>query len=154
VISFNGDSTKSGKGRQVPIAPVLADILRKQQAIRFRVGAAKDVVFTWRGRRIHGVRTAFNKARTGAGLGQDVGFQTLRHTIASWFVQNGGDLYRLQKKYFGHSTLALTARYAHLSPEYFKAGVEFIRAPREGENGRHQVDTNVQSGGKGDSVSA
>ena len=97
MISFNRDSTKSGKGRQVPITPVLADILRKQQANRFRGGAAKDVVFTWRGRRIHGVRTAFNKARTDAGPGQDVGFHTPRHTFASWFVQNGVDLYRLQE---------------------------------------------------------
>lgn len=37
----------------------------------------------------------------------------LRHTFASWYVQRGGDLYRLQQ-ILGHSGPTMTQRYAHL----------------------------------------
>jgi len=40
---------------------------------------------------------------------------------------NGGDLYQL-KEYLGHSTIALTQRYAHLSAEH--------RRPGSGSSGR------------------
>jgi len=53
---------------------------------------------------------------------------------------NGGDLYRLQK-YLGHSIIALTQRYAHLSTDYLKDGVEFIGAPRPARRRSHAVDT-------------
>ena len=69
-------------------------------------------------------------------------FHTLRHTFASWFMINGGDLYRLQK-YLGHSTIELTQRYAHLSKDYLKAGTAFFGAPAA--IGGHSVDKNGQS---------
>jgi integrase len=46
-------------------------------------------------------------------------FHTLRHTFASWHVQNGTDLYEL-KELMGHSTIQLTERYAHLRPDGLK----------------------------------
>lgn len=39
---------------------------------------------------------------------------TLRHTFASWHVEAGTDLYTL-KELMGHSVIAMTERYAHLS---------------------------------------
>jgi integrase len=47
----------------------------------------------------------------------DASFHTLRHTMASWRVMQGEDLY-LVGQILGHKTLRMTARYAHLSPEY------------------------------------
>lgn len=44
---------------------------------------------------------------------QKVVFHTLRHTYASWLVEESTDLYVVQKL-MGHSTLAMTERYAHL----------------------------------------
>ncbi len=44
---------------------------------------------------------------------QKVVFHTLRHTYASWLVENGVDLYTV-KKLMGHSTIAMTERYSHL----------------------------------------
>jgi integrase len=50
-------------------------------------------------------------------------FHTLRHTYASWLVQNGVDLYTV-KELMGHSTLAMTERYAHLAKENLKNAVK------------------------------
>ncbi|WP_084205670.1 phage integrase [Thiomicrorhabdus chilensis] len=47
----------------------------------------------------------------------------LRHSFASHFVQNGGDLLTLQKL-LGHSDLKMTMRYAHLAPDYAEKVLE------------------------------
>ena len=45
----------------------------------------------------------------------DFRWHDLRHTFASWHVQGGTDLYRLSRM-LGHSTLQMSARYAHWPP--------------------------------------
>jgi len=45
---------------------------------------------------------------------QKVLFHTCRHTFASWHVMAGTDLYTV-KELMGHSVIAMTERYAHLS---------------------------------------
>ena len=69
---------------------------------------------------------------------QGMTFHTFRHTFASWYMMSGGDLYRLQN-YLGHSTIALTQRYLHLSAEHLRSGVQFFGAPRA--SGSRSVDT-------------
>jgi len=41
----------------------------------------------------------------------------LRHTFASHFVQQGGNILTLQK-ILGHSTIVMTMCYAHLAPDH------------------------------------
>lgn len=52
----------------------------------------------------------------------DASFHTLRHTAASWLVQQGVDLYAVGQ-ILGHRTPRMTQRYAHLSPDYMAASV-------------------------------
>ena len=154
VLYFDQTNTKSGKQREIPISPELSAVLRERRKVRAIGGDAREYVFTWRGNRIGGrggVRTAFERARDRAGLGADVTFHTLRHTFASWYMINGGDLFRLQK-YLGHSTIALTQRYAHLSKDFLRAGVAYFGAPAATRS--HAVDTNEGSGENAGSVSA
>lgn len=42
----------------------------------------------------------------------------MRHTAASWLVQAGVDLYRVQAL-LGHESFKTTQRYAHLAPDSF-----------------------------------
>lgn len=49
-------------------------------------------------------------------------FHSLRHTFASWLVQDGYDL-RVVGKLLGHSSTVMTERYAHLSPNQAFAAV-------------------------------
>ena len=50
---------------------------------------------------------------------------SLRHTYASWLVQNGVDLYKVAEL-IGHSTIEVTKRYAHLAPQNLRAAVDKV----------------------------
>jgi integrase len=64
----------------------------------------------------------YHNARSKAGCPK-IGFHGLRHTYASWFAREGGDLFQL-KYNLGHSDLATTMRYAHHAP---KAGTSQVK---------------------------
>lgn len=46
----------------------------------------------------------------------------LRHTFASWFMMNGGNIIALQQ-ILGHASIQQTMVYAHLAPDYLKRAV-------------------------------
>ena len=57
-------------------------------------------------------------------------FHDLRHTFAALWVMSGQSIYELQKV-LGHSSVTMTERYSHLSPEHLKGKTEFLDlAPR------------------------
>src|SRR5205807_1617588 len=104
--------SKNGESRHVPMDATLAALFR---AYPHRLGT--DLVFSSSsGGHIVDVRTGFQNACKRAGL-TDLHFHDLRHTFASQFVMAGGDLYIL-KEIFGHKSITMTQRYAHLSPAY------------------------------------
>jgi integrase len=51
-------------------------------------------------------------------------FHSLRHSYASWLVQSGDEV----KERLGHSSLSMTERYSHLSPDSAKATVLAIES--------------------------
>ncbi len=52
-------------------------------------------------------------------------FHDLRHTFASIYVMEGGDLYKLSKL-MGHSTIQQTEKYAHLASSYLKGATDLL----------------------------
>ncbi len=58
------------------------------------------------------VESSFETILTLAGI-QNFRFHDLRHTFASWYMMNGGDLYELAK-ILGHANIKMTERYAKL----------------------------------------
>jgi len=117
--------TKYGKRRIVPLSDGAWRILWP----RFE-NATSDFVFTRNGKRIlesnatHKLKAYVRKA----GLDQNLHFHSLRHTFASWLVQDGVSLYEVQKL-LGHSNIAVTQVYSHLQPEGLHATVNRIVVP-------------------------
>ena len=52
-------------------------------------------------------------------------FHTLRHTFASWLIQDGYPI-ALVSQMLGHSSIQVTMRYAHLAPLQERQAVETI----------------------------
>lgn len=105
---------KGGKMRYVPMLPELAGELR-----RFPAVIGEDRIFppepgaTSGRQRVEG---SFDDLLERAGI-KDFRFHDLRHTFASWFMMNGGDLYELAK-ILGHSNIKMTERYAKLARQH------------------------------------
>ncbi|WP_227544349.1 tyrosine-type recombinase/integrase [Marinobacter salarius] len=70
-------------------------------------------------------RRALDKSDIALPPGQ--GNHVLRHTSASHFVMNGGDILSLQK-ILGYSSIGMRMRYAHLSDAHFNIACE--KGPR------------------------
>ena len=69
-------------------------------------------------------RNGWDKACREVGI-KDFRWHDLRHTWASWHVQQGTPLYVL-KELGGWETLEMVNRYAHLAPEHLKAYAERV----------------------------
>lgn len=64
----------------------------------------------------------------------------LRHTFASHFVMNGGNIIALQK-ILGHATIQQTMAYAHFAPDYLQDAVALN--PLKGGVSVHAVSTGI-----------
>ena len=115
---------KGGKMRYVPMPPELADELRRytpQPAnnVLYIAGNNHEQIFPpkegAKGERQR-VEGSFEDLLERAGI-EDFRFHDLRHTFASWYMMNGGDLYELAK-ILGHSNIKMTERYAKLAKQH------------------------------------
>jgi integrase len=105
---------KGGKMRYVPMPPELAAEFRSYPAV-----LGEERIFPpepgSEGERQR-VDKSFATILGLAGIA-DFRFHDLRHTFASWYMMNGGDLYELAK-ILGHSNIKMTERYAKLAKSH------------------------------------
>ena len=105
------DEAKAGKGIGVPLNQTAVSVITS------RLGEHDQFVFTYRG---HPMRVdsdaAWKSALVRAGI-RDFRFHDLRHTWASWHVQNGTGLAELQEM-GGWESTDMVRRYAHLAPDH------------------------------------
>jgi integrase len=105
---------KGGKMRYVPMAPELAAEIRRYPAVigEDRILPPESGARSGRQR----VEGSFEDLLERAKI-KDFRFHDLRHTFASWYMMNGGDLYELAK-ILGHSNIKMTERYAKLGRKH------------------------------------
>jgi integrase len=117
--------TKQGKRRVIPLNDVAYHLLNLH-----RVGSSDEYVFSVNGRLPSEsfVSHQFKKYVGIAKLPSELHFHSLRHTFASWLVQDGVSIYEVQKL-LGHSNISVTQVYSHLQPEKLHATVNRISIP-------------------------
>ncbi len=94
-----------------------------------RLGISVRTVVEYQGAPVKRVHKAFRAVRERAGLGPDVTPHTLRHTAASWGMQNGCDV-DLLAEYLGMTPEMLRRVYGHLHPDMLaRAGAAIARRP-------------------------
>ncbi len=122
--------TKNSHTRPAFITEAVKDILFARRPKEFE---PTDLVFPGRGGvKIKQISDTFNRAVSNLGLNagisdprQKVVFHTMRHTFASWLVENGTDLYAV-KELLGHNDFKMTSRYAHLGENSLQAAVKSL----------------------------
>lgn len=103
------DDAKNKEDIHVSPSLLAVEILRRQH------GKHQQRVFTYSGRPVGQVNTrAWRSALQRAGIA-DFRWHDLRHTWASWLIQNGTPLYDLQEM-GGWKSAEMVRRYAHLAP--------------------------------------
>ena len=102
---------KCGKVRYAPMCPELAVEFKQYPVI-----LGEDRIFPpepCAKRERQRVDKSFETILELAGI-EGFRFHDLRHTFASWYMMNGGDLYELAK-ILGHANIKMTERYAKLA---------------------------------------
>lgn len=115
--------TKSGKPRPIPMLLKARQIL-ENKANRSKDGQSAEKIFMEDHQAA--ITNAIEKAGFNKGLDRKlpddkrkmVTFHTLRHTFASHYMHNGGNIYTLSKILGHHSVTTTEKIYAHHSPEH------------------------------------
>ena len=111
------ERTKTKKIRRVPINASLAEMLveLKNQA---------RTAFVWSDFDYHHASRVLRRVADAA-MVKPIRFHDLRHSFASNFVMRGGSNYKLQRL-LGHTSIQMTERYSHLSPDHMAEATELL----------------------------
>jgi site-specific recombinase XerD len=77
-----------------------------------------------------GVSTALRNLAKAAGIQRRITPHMLRHTSATFLLQNGADL-RIVQEFLGHASITTTQRYTHVSRTHLRAALQRCH-PRQG----------------------
>ncbi len=115
---------KNGKTREIPLGDDVLASLKRQRHLRGDLVFCKpDGSMLTKGECKHPLWRACKRA----GL-RRIGWHVLRHTFASHLVMRGAPMKAVQEL-MGHSTMEMTMRYAHLSPDVRKDAVRLLDRP-------------------------
>ena len=118
-------NTKNKTTRYFPMNKTVHKILKDQAKGK----SLNEFVFTSKqGGHIninHFCEREFKPTQEKLGIRKTLRFHDLRHTYASNFIMNGGDLFTLQKV-LGHKDVKSTLVYAHLSNDYLLKAAETV----------------------------
>jgi len=116
---IHADQAKAGKAIHVPLNSVAIGVLQRQ------IGKHEKRVFTFRGEPIKQANTrTWHKALKRVGI-ENFRWHDLRHTWASWHVQNGTPLNVVQEMGAWESE-SMVRRYAHLAPAQLAQHAEVV----------------------------
>ena len=104
--------SKNGRARYVPLSDGAALLLRQRQLIAVE-GCPWIFASPETGEPYRCINHSWDTARNRAGM-PELRIHDLRHSFASFLVNNGRSLYEVQK-ILGHSSTKMTERYAHLA---------------------------------------
>lgn len=122
-----GNAETNKRQPPMPIPPRLLAHMRRWHS---RGLIARHFV-EFNGEGVKSVKTAFKRAVTLAKLGAGVSPHTLRHTAATWLMQNGTEPWQAAG-YLGMSVETLLKVYGHHHPDYLSDAVEKMTAkPRK-----------------------
>jgi integrase len=122
---IHADQAKSGKAIGIPLNRIAMAALTKQ------IGKHDTHVFTYRGQPLKQANTrAWQRALKRVGI-ENFRWHDLRHTWASWLVQNGVSLAELQEL-GGWESTEMVRRYAHLSPSNLSKAAACLDSSLEG----------------------
>ena len=133
---INLEQTKNGRRLTIPLIDTSHKVLVAMMSSKV-VRLNCPYVFNQDGKplRPDRVSVAFKRACKRAGV-DNFCFNDLRHDFASMLVQNGVDLYRVQKL-LGHKDQRMTQRYAHLIPQNLKDAVSVLEKDKCATNVLH-----------------
>lgn len=127
---IRADQAKGRRPIHVSLSSVAVDVLVRQ------LGKNPDRVFTFNGKPVAWANTrAWRVALKRAGI-EDFRWHDLRHTWASWLVQQGTPLYVVQEMGAWESE-GMVRRYAHLAPAHLAPYAEVIAGLLGGTDTAH-----------------
>ena len=126
VASREGEETKSGHERQLPLRGDALDVLRRMNSERS--GGLDASVFTddegkGLNKRRPTKRFKFFVRKAKLPQRERLRFHSLRHTCGSWLAMKGVPI-RVIQAILGHSSVRVTERYSHLQPEVMEKAME------------------------------
>jgi integrase len=111
------ERTKTSRIRRLPISQALTEILVELKNASTGEYVLPDFPF-------HHASKVMRRLAKEAGV-KPIRFHDLRHSFASNFVMRGGQIYKLQRL-LGHSSIQMTERYSHLSPDHLQDATEIL----------------------------
>lgn len=125
-IHVQGINSKNSHSRNVPLNDSVTKILKDWKTFCDEGPIQSNLVFPNpnTGLRMNEIGSAWNRILKNANI-SNFRFHDLRHSFASKLAVRGVDLNAI-RELLGHSDIAMTLRYAHLSPNHLKASVEGI----------------------------